>query len=139
MKLRDDFSQLFLDDALPIRFCDWWVLDELEVIHFSSHSWWFVDVYQAGTYYWDYSNFTEFCDYIEGENKFGCKTQTKNQKEVEDIFDACFDLPLIREMDYLHRKLRDVRRANTYLDDMKQCLSQAKDMDEVRICLVGEK
>ena len=139
MRLRDDFSQLFLDDALPIRFCDWWVIDELEVHHFSSHSWWFFDVYKEDTGFWDYSYFTDFCEQIDKENKFGRKTQTKQQKEVEDIFDACFDLPLIREMDYLHRKLKEVRRANNYLDDVRQSVLQAKDMDEVRLSFVGEK
>ena len=139
MKLRDDFQQLFLEDALPKRFCDWWVLDELEVTHFSSHSWWFVDVYQAGTDYWDYSLFIDFYEEIAKENKFGRKTQTKKQKEVEDIFDACFDLKLMREMDYLYRKLKEMRLGKIYLDDMRDGVSKAKDMDEVRTCFVGEK
>ena len=79
MKLRDDFSQLFLDDALPARFCDWWVLEEdLEVHYFSSHSCWFIPVEDE---WWDYSLFIDFYEEIAKENRFGRKTQTIKQKK----------------------------------------------------------
>lgn len=137
MKLRDDFQQLFLEDALPKRFCDLWVLEEdLEVRHFSSHSWWFIPEEDG---WWDFSHFTDFCEQIEKENKFGRKTQTIEQKKVEQIFDACFDLELIREMDYFHRKWKEVCRGKKYLDDMRDAVSNANNMDKVRTAFVGEK
>ena len=58
---------------------------------------------------------------------------------MEHTFDACFDLKLMREMDYLHSKLREMRRGKIYLDDMRDGVSKAKDMNEIRTCFVGEK
>ena len=130
------FQKLFLEEKLPARFREYWVLEEgLEIEFFSSHPAWFIPAEEDG--WWDYSNFADFCEQIKKENKFGLKSQTREQKKVEQIFNACFDESLMRAINEMHEMNSRRRIANIYMWDMREDISQIWHKDQLRNVLVG--